>query len=790
MPFEFRRSVLRAGLADGNDAVVWRYGLAVVVVLAATGVRLAFNPIVGVEAAHIPFNLAVAIAAWFGGCGPGLVAAALSAFSVDWFFLEPVHSPSITSREGMWGLALFVITTSLIALLVGSLRALLLVKARAEVSLRRQAHLIDLAHDGIITTDSERHIVTWNKGAEQMYGWSESEAVGKPLHELLQTSGPISTTEIDAILRRERQWNGELSQTARDSQHLAVESRQVLIVDNQNPPASILAINRDVTERKRAEEALRKSHDEEFARSTELRAVMDAMPVAMFMSRDPECRNITGNRAAYRLIREPAGTNLSQSLPEGEQRAAFRVMKDGNEIPPHELPLRRAAATGQAVYDLELELVFQDGTRANTLCNAVPLVDAEGRSTGAVSVFVDITEHKRTEERLRRAQKLESIGLLAGGIAHDFNNLLTVIIGNAGFALNRNPLSEQLRNIISASDRAAHLTRQLLAYAGKAPFVSKTFNLNDVVSGSAALLSVSVPKTVELRFNLSSEELLIKGDPSQIEQILMNLVVNAGEAVSLQTEGRIEVTTSDCGVIPETVLRGARAYDIQPGHFVCLEVMDNGTGMDEATLSRIFDPFFSTKFTGRGLGLAAVQGIVRSCHGFIDVQSSRGAGSTFRIFLSTAAEKPATAIPSGSRPGTSGRGRLAPILVVDDEELVREMVCTALRGQGYEVLEANNGKDALEVLSSAATLPTLVLLDLTMPVMGGAELVPILNRDYPGLLVIVTSGYPEEDARREFPAGTMADFLQKPYTLPILVDKVEEVLHRGGGPNEQFPAAA
>jgi CheY-like chemotaxis protein len=385
---------------------------------------------------------------------------------------------------------------------------------------------------------------------------------------------------------------------------------------------------------------------------------------------------------------------------------------------------------------------------------------------------------------------LESIGLLAGGIAHDFNNLLTVIIGNAGFALNRNPLSQELRNIISASDRAAHLTSQLLAYAGKGHFISKTFNLNDVVSGSAALLSVSVPKRVELRFNLSSEELLVKGDPSQIEQILMNLVVNAGEAVPPRTDGRIKVTTRDCGVIPETVLRDARAYGVQPGPFVCLEVADNGTGMDEATLSRIFDPFFSTKFTGRGLGLAAVQGIVRSRHGFIDVHSSRGAGSTFRIFLSTSAEKPATAIPAGSRPGTSGRGRLAPILVVDDEELVREMVCTALRDQGYEVLEAKNGKDAREVLAAAATLPTLVLLDLTMPVMGGAELVPILNHDYPGLRVIVTSGYPEEDARRDLPPEAIADFLQKPYTLTTLVDKVEEVLHRGGGPNEQFPAAA
>ena len=785
MPLEFSKAVGSARRMPTNPSAIWRYGFAVAVVLAATGTRLAFNPVVGVEAPYLPFDVAVIIAAWFGGRGPGLVAAALSAFSVDWFFIEPLYSPLLASRERLWGLALFVITMSLIALLVGSLRALLLARARAEASLRLQAQLIDLAHDAIITTDSDRRIVAWNNGAEQMYGWHESEAVGKTLHELLQTSGPISNTEIDASLRREGQWDGELSQTARDSQRLVVESRQVLIRDNQILPAGILEINRDITKRKRAEEALRKSHDEEFARSTELRAVMDAMPVAVFISRDAGCRNVIGNRSAYQLLREPPGSNLSKSTSDGQQ-PAFRAIQDGKEIPSHELPLQKAAATGQSVYDIELELAFQDGTRANTIGNAVPLLDSEGRARGAVAVLVDITERKRTEERLRHAQKLESIGLLAGGIAHDFNNLLTVIIGNAGFALNKDPLSRELRRIISASDQAAHLTRQLLAYAGKGPFISRTFDLNVVVSGSAELLSVSVPKRVELRFNLSSEELLIKGDPSQIEQILMNLVVNAGEAVLPQTEGRIEVNTRDCGVIPETVLREARAFDIQPGHFVCLEVTDNGTGMDDATLTRIYDPFFSTKFTGRGLGLAAVQGIVRGCHGFIDVLSSRGAGSTFRVLLPASAEKPATAIPAGTRPDSSRRGKLATILVVEDEEMVREMVCTILRGQGHEVLEAPNGKSALELLSAAATLPTLVLLDLTMPVMGGAELAPILNHDYPGLHVIVTSGYAEEDARREFPSGVIADFLQKPYTLATLMEKVEGILN-SGGPNEDTP---
>jgi CheY-like chemotaxis protein len=302
--------------------------------------------------------------------------------------------------------------------------------------------------------------------------------------------------------------------------------------------------------------------------------------------------------------------------------------------------------------------------------------------------------------------------------------------------------------------------------------------LSDLVSRSTPLLSASISKRVNLVFRLSQEDLAIKGDPRQIEQILMNLVINAAEAIPSETDGRIEIVTGPSVVSPEMAGLHAPAFDVQPGHFVFLEVTDNGSGMDEATLAQIFDPFFSTKFTGRGLGLAAVQGILRSCKGFIDVRSSPGAGSTFRVYLPAITAKPAAEIPAGPRPGISRRqdGRPAIILVVDDEEMVRELVCMDLLSQGYEVIQANNGKEALEVLSAAATLPSLVLLDLTMPVMGGAELVPILNRDYPGLRIIVTSGYSEEDARRDLSPGAIADFLQKPYTLTTLMEKVEGAL--------------
>ena len=457
--------------------------------------------------------------------------------------------------------------------------------------------------------------------------------------------------------------------------------------------------------------------------------------------------------------------------------AAIDRIHADDRAPTREAVEQAIEGANDGAYHQEYRVVWPDGSVHWVASHGRVLFEGEGeqrRAVRFVGVNMDITERRHAEERLRQAQKLESIGVLAGGVAHDFNNLLTVIMGSASTALAERPSCEHSQAILSASERAAYLTRQLLAYAGKGHNVVKLVDLTEVVTQCTSLLSAAVPKRAALRFNLSKDLPCLEADPTCVEQILMNLVVNAGEAIPPKADGLIEIATSSVEVTPEMARLHSRAYDVAAGRYVCLEVRDNGGGMDEATASRIFDPFFTTKFTGRGLGLAAVEGILRTSKGFVEVRSSSGCGTTFRVFL-PASDKVRPMEKGGSKPGQELRGACT-ILVVDDEEMVRRLACRTLRRYGYEVQEAQDGRDALRALANSPTLPSLVLLDLAMPVLSGDELVPILETTYPGLKILMSSGYPEEEARRLSPNGSVVSFLQKPYTGVVLVEKVAQAL--------------
>ena len=540
-------------------------------------------------------------------------------------------------------------------------------------------------------------------------------------------------------------------------------SASLLTGANSECLGSIVLLS-DVSSLKRAEEAVRQL-------SEQRGLAMEAGKLGAWDYRfdtgdvfwDERCRNMFGF---------PAGSRI------GSDAVAARIHPDDRQATGEAVKQALAGAHGGA-YHREFRVVWPDGSVHWVGSHGQVFFEGHGgqrRALRFVGVNLEITERKHAEERLLQAQKLESIGVLAGGVAHDFNNILTVIMGGASSALAECPSCEHFQTILSASERAAYLTKQLLAYAGKGQQLVRTVDLNGIVSQSTGLLSASVPKRVDLRINLSTDLPCIEADPSQIEQILMNLVINAREAIVPQRDGLIEIATGSCEVTPEMARRHSKAYDVSPGAYVYLEVRDNGAGMDRATAARIFDPFFSTKFTGRGLGLAAVEGIVRTARGFIDVRSSPGAGTAMRVLLPASRK---TLLQERAPAAGLSQHRGSTVLVVDDEPMVRKLASMGLRRFGYEVLEAEHGKHALEVLANSSVLPSLALLDLAMPVMGGDELVPILREKYPAVKIIVSSGYPEDHACQGFPSGAVIGFLQKPYTLTALAAKVGEALAEG-----------
>jgi PAS domain S-box-containing protein len=388
-----------------------------------------------------------------------------------------------------------------------------------------------------------------------------------------------------------------------------------------------------------------------------------------------------------------------------------------------------------------------------------------GESFRIVGNVRDVTEEKQSQESLRETQKLESLGLLAGGIAHDFNNLLTGVIGSASLLAEdlspRSPEAELVRGLREAAERMSRLTSQMLAYSGRGHFVIESLDLSSQVSQIMSLIRASALKNVEVRLNLAERLPAIDADVSQLQQVVMNLVINAAEAVGSRS-GYVEVSTSAQTVGEEELKANLTRQTVAPGEFVVLTVTDNGSGMDAATCARIFDPFFSTKFTGRGLGLSSVLGIVRGHRGLLTVKSRPGEGTTFRVFFPAGA-RPVQAVPAVAE-SEQGEGT---ILVVDDEEIVRRVASAALMRQGYRILTASNGLEAIEVYAKGPGAIDVVLLDMTMPVMGGEETLRRLAAMNPAVVVVAMSGFDEREAKSRFGSG-IAGFVHKPFSVSQL----------------------
>ncbi len=422
--------------------------------------------------------------------------------------------------------------------------------------------------------------------------------------------------------------------------------------------------------------------------------------------------------------------------------------------------------------------------------SVAPLRDEEGRLIGVVHVARDISELKRAEEERRRleaqmqhAERLKSLGVLAGGVAHDFNNLLTAIMGNAELALHELPPSSpacaSLQQILLASRRAADLTSQMLAYSGRGRFIVGPLNLSKVVKEMGSLLASCTPKKVELKYELAEELPYIEADRVQIQQVVMNLITNAAEAIG-EDVGVITIRTGVMYFGEKDLADCFSETRLPEGDYVFLEVQDTGCGMSEETRRRMFDPFFTTKFTGRGLGLSAVLGIMRGHNGGVCVESKEGEGARVRVLFPIAA--PPAAIEPGDavRPGEASPplSSEALVLLVEDEEAVRKLAKTVLEARGAEVLAAADGEEGIELFRRRADQIDAVVLDLTMPKKSGRETLEELRRTKEDVPVVLTSGFDESVARQRVEGLGAAAFLQKPYDMQKLADTVMTLVKR------------
>lgn len=408
----------------------------------------------------------------------------------------------------------------------------------------------------------------------------------------------------------------------------------------------------------------------------------------------------------------------------------------------------------------------------------VPLLRVASQAfSSAIERQLAEEERQRLEQQVRHAQKLESLGVLAGGIAHDFNNLLVGILGNTSLVLmdmpEDGPARKSLEHVQETAIRAAELTNQLLAYSGKGQFVVESVNLSRMTMEMHHLLQTAVSKKARFELELDGNLPAIKADVTQLRQVIMNLITNASDAIGEGT-GVIAIRTGVMEADGDYLTSAIIGADAEAGHYVFLEVADDGIGMDSDTMSRMFDPFFSTKFAGRGLGLAAVMGIVTNLEGAIVVDSGVGDGTTFRVLLPPAGHLQPQQITFNMEEDNEDES--GTVLVVDDEQFVLEVTSTLLSRFGFQVMTAYDGVNAVEVFEEKHQEIDVVLLDMTMPRMDGFEAYQAMRGIDPALSVILTSGYTAEDTFSRFEGENVGDFIQKPYAPDSLIRKIRTIL--------------
>jgi PAS domain S-box-containing protein len=533
----------------------------------------------------------------------------------------------------------------------------------------------------------------------------------------------------------------------------------------------LCGISTDITARKQAEAELQENR-------RQLSNLISQLPGAAFRCRfDEKLTMLFASEGLLALTGYPA-----------EDYVAGRMHLPQLTVPDDRPIIRRGVAqaiTDRRPFEIEYRLTHRNGQEKWVLVRGRPIYDETGGLRFLEGLAIDVTALKHAEQqklaierKLLAAQKLESLGVLAGGIAHDFNNILTSVLANASLARHDagagRPVDRSLEQIEHAARRAADLCQQMLAYAGKGKIVTDRVSLSELVRGTAALLEVTISKSTRLDLRLAPGLPPVLADVTQLRQIVMNLVINASDAIMSQT-GLITVTTFTREADAALLHSALGNPDLPPGTYAGLEVTDNGNGMAPETIARIFEPFFTTKFSGRGLGLSAVLGIVQSHRGALFVESQLGRGSTFRLLLPATTGPTVSSAPPFSTPDE--RVRLhGTALVVDDEEAVRSIATTVLEIHGATIFPAASGEAALELLRANQEKISLVLLDMTMPGLSGEDTLRRMRMLGARQPVILMSGYSESEAMQRSANLGVAGFMQKPFEVDTLLAKVKPFL--------------
>jgi PAS domain S-box-containing protein len=591
-----------------------------------------------------------------------------------------------------------------------------------------------------------------NAGYSQWLGRAAGEVEGKTVRDILGAAA-----EAELLPYMERAFAGEPLMFERRLQCIdMIRDVRVRYAPQRGPGGEVeglIALVFDITEQRQAEQA-REASESRF------RQIVEMASEGIWMV-DPDARTTFLNPRMTELLGLPAEQIHGRPWydfihPEDRERgfAGFERRKQGDTQPR------------------EYRVVRPDGSTVWLDFTASPIRDHAGNVTGVMAMCTDVTERRLAQDQMQQTQKLESLGVLAGGIAHDFNNLLVGILGNASLAADvvgiGSPAQPMLADLMSAAERAAKLTRQLLSYAGRDARKTGAVSFNSMVSEMAQLLKAAIPRNVELALELDEDSPATEGDEAQLQQIVMNLVINAAEAIPEGRAGRVRVTTETREVRAAERNRAVIPLKGRSDRYVVLTVTDDGCGMDESTRARIFDPFFTTKFAGRGLGLSAVLGIIKAHAGTLVLDTEPGKGTTFRVFLRTAARRVPEPVTAPEIPRYASTTAVGTVLVVDDEAPVRDVAVRALETSGYEAIAVNDGAEAIEAVIRHPEID-VVLLDLAMPKMTGDRAAPEIRRARPEIRILLSSGYAEQEARERFRNVRLDGFLQKPYTARALI---------------------